>query len=500
VIEHARVIALDDTRHAGVIAVPVIVDNQGGHLAESIPASLGSHELPRHLSPEWCAANGVKDVAGSAASLRSFDGPAIILVSIGESYNDLEALRLASAAVVRRAHGASVAFLLPTEALHNVADATQAVVEGAMLASYDFKKPESDAEILIAATGVPLPTVTAHEDAVLGAHRGAVIATTTNWAKRLVDTPPNLMTPKGVAKAVEARLDGLEHVTLDVWTESTIREERLGAVMGVSQGSAEPARVIIATYTPPKASVHIALVGKGITFDTGGLNLKPLPGMMEMKTDMSGAAVVTGVLAAVAELKLPIELTVIAPCVENMPGGKAVKPSDILTSRSGRTIEVMNPDAEGRLVLADGLTLAVESEPDAVIDVATLTGAMATALGGECAGFFSSTDDLAKRVTAASHETGEGFWQMPLFAKYEKDIASDVADLKNMGNPSGRGGAIAAALFLQHFTEGLPWLHLDIAGPGRAPSASGYTTKGGTAWGLRTLVALVRDAAKESVA
>ena len=490
--------ALSELDAATSFAVPVVFDNGVAIVAEAVATELAGHVIPHELSAEWCEARGLSERAGSAAVLASVNGPSVVLVSLASSYNVAESYRLAAASARAAVRGGSLAFLLPTEAIEDVALAAQAVAEGALLSSYDYKKPDVTLDFSIVALGTPLPTIEDHAAAVAGAARGSAIADVTNWAKRLVDTPPNVMTPKELARTVADTASELEHVHVEVWTESKIRDERMGALLAVSSGSAEPARVVYATYEPPAAVAHIALVGKGITFDSGGLAIKPLNSMAEMKTDMSGAAVVSAVFVAVARLGLPVRLTLVVPMAENMSGDRAVKPSDVVVSRAGITIEVENPDAEGRLVLADGLTLAVESNPDAIIDVATLTGAMCTALGDECAGFFASTDELSVRVMDASDQSGEGFWPMPLFAKYEKDIASEVADMKNRGKPNGWGGAIWAALFLQRFTDGRPWAHLDIAGPARANSARGYTTKGGTAWGTRTLIALLEQVAREA--
>jgi len=494
-MHYPLVVALDDIAAAGLIAVPVTFTDGVAHVAQDIPVDVAGMVLPRALSAEWCAGRGLKADAGSAVTLPAFDGPSVTLVSLGTSDEEANNYRLAAASAVRAARGAAVAFLLPTSSIANAGDMAQAVVEGAVLASYDYKKPEDDAQLFIVALGTPLPSVETHGDVVAGVRRGAVIAECANWAKRLIDTPPNFMTPKELARQFAIRLSDLADVEVDVWTESRLREERMGGVLGVSAGSAEPARVVIASYEPENAVAHYALVGKGVTFDSGGLAIKPLPGMVEMKTDMSGAAIVAGVIAAVATLKLPVRLTVVTPLVENMSGDRAVKPSDVLTSRAGITMEVINPDAEGRLILADGLTVAVEKEPDAVIDVATLTGAMAMSLGDDCAGFFSTSASLTAGLEAAAAASGEGFWEMPLIASYEKNIKSDVADIKNLGKLGGTGGAIVAALFLQHFTNGLPWAHLDIAGPARSGSTHGYLNEGATAWGMRTLVALLSDVA-----
>jgi leucyl aminopeptidase len=488
-ITKTTVATLSETTVA-FFAVPVTFREGVGSIAADIPDEVASLRVPRTLSEEWCATHGLAPKAGSSVILATLDGPSIVLVSLGES-PDAESYRLAAAAAVRAARGKDLAFVLATSALDAVADVAQAVVEAAILTSYSYKKPDDEANLFVVPLGQPLPSIEAHDAIVTGVERGVIIANATNWAKRLVDSPPNVMTPKQLAKAIASRLANVANVEIEVWTESKIRDERLGGVLAVSSGSAEPARVVIGTYTPDHAKAHYALIGKGVTFDSGGLAIKPLPGMYEMKTDMSGAAVVSGVLAAVSALKLPIRLTVIAPLVENMSGDQAVKPSDVITSRSGITIEVANPDAEGRLILAEGMTLALEQNPDAMIDVATLTGAMSAALGNECAGFFSSDSALTEAIMNASAASGEGFWPMPLDGRYEKDIESETADLKNMGKFGGGPGAITAALFLQHFNDGRPWAHFDIAGPARAGESRGYYQRGGTAWGLRTIVALL---------
>jgi leucyl aminopeptidase len=236
---------------------------------------------------------------------------------------------------------------------------------------------------------------------------------------------------------------------------------------------------------------HVVLVGKGITFDSGGLSLKSPEGMITMKTDMSGAAAVLGAVAACGELGVRVRVTAIAPTTENMPGGRATKPGDVLTTRNGATIEVLNTDAEGRLVLADALALAAELEPDAIVDLATLTGACVTALGMSIAGVFGSDEDLIGRVRAASERAGEGTWTLPLPEEYRSHIDSEIADMKNVGKGGGQAGAIAAALLLARFVAEVPWVHMDIAGPARTDEDSGILVKGGTGFGVRTLLELL---------
>ncbi len=394
---------------------------------------------------------------------------------------------MAGASAAQRAVGERIVFLLPTDGIELPDDAAQALVEGALLASYDFKKPDEDRDFDVLAVGVPLPSVADHDDVVEGVRRGVVVADEVNWAKRLIDSPPNEVTPKELAKRIAQRLGQESSVQVEIWTESKIRDERLGGLLGVGSGTAEPSRLVYAIYQPPVANAHVALVGKGITFDSGGLSIKSGDGMMAMKTDMSGAAIVMAALSIAARLQLPVRVTAIAPITENLSGDRATRPGDVLTIRNGKTIEVLNTDAEGRLVLADGLSLAVEANPDAIIDVATLTGAQTVALGDEVGGLFASTDELADLLSEAGDRSGEMLWRLPLVAKYDKHIESDIADMKNIGKP-GKAGAISAALLLQKFTDGRPWAHLDIAGPGRADATRGYVTKGATAFGTRTLV------------
>ncbi len=486
-IKHARVVSVDELATATTVVVPVIFDEDGALIAEAIPATLVGHDIPRKMGAEWGSSRGLNATPGSALAWASFEGPTLLFVSLGASYNHAENFRLAGASAAQGAVGERIVFLLPTDGIEFPDDAAQALVEGALLASYDFKKPDEDRDFDVLALGVPLPSVADHDDVVEGVRRGVVVANEVNWAKRLIDSPPNEVTPKELAKRIAQRLGQESSVQVEIWTESKIRDERLGGLLGVGSGSAEPSRLVYAIYQPPVANAHVALVGKGITFDSGGLSIKTGDGMMAMKTDMSGAAIVMAALSIAARLQLPVRVTAIAPITENLSGDRATRPGDVLTIRNGKTIEVLNTDAEGRLVLADGLSLAVEANPDAIIDVATLTGAQAVALGDEVGGLFASTDELADLLSEAGDRCGEMLWRLPLVAKYDKHIESDIADMKNIGKP-GRAGAISAALILQKFTDGRPWAHLDIAGPGRADATRGYVTKGATAFGTRTLV------------
>ena len=479
------------------LAVPVIFDAGVAVVADSVPLSLAGQKMPRSFSKEWCVQQGLKEEPGSSALIGSFSDSRVLLVSLGSSYNRLESYRLCGAAAVRNAGSGSVAFFLPTDGIEDLRGGARALVEGAVLASYNYKEVKPDTTFDVVPLGMPLPTVETHNSVTAGVADGVVVGEGVNWAKRLIDTPAGDMTPRDLARSVVSRLEQDPHVRIDAWTETKIKAEGLGGLLGVGQGSAQPTRLVYATYDPqPGAALpHIALVGKGVTFDSGGLSIKTSDGMMTMKTDMTGAAVVMTALSIVSRLKIPIRVTAIAPMTENLTGDKATKPGDVLTIRNGMTIEVLNTDAEGRLILADGLSLAVEANPDAIVDVATLTGAQAVALGDEVGAFFASTDELAQYFNAASEMTGEQLWRMPLVASYASHIESDVADMKNIGKP-GRAGAISAALLLQRFTDGRPWVHLDIAGPARAEASSGYITKGATAFSTRTIVEFLAAVAK----
>jgi leucyl aminopeptidase len=481
------------------VVVPVTFDDGAAFIAESVPSSIGGMAIPKTFSKEWCAQQGLKPEAGSATVLRTVQGPNVALVSLGSTYNSLENYRLCGAAAMRCAAESSVAFLLPTDGIEAPRAAAQALVEGALLSSYSYKKAALDTVFDVVPLGHPLPSVAVHDAVTDGVARGVIVAEGVNWAKYLVDAPGASMPPKELAKRVEERLSEDSFVKVESWNESRIKEERLGGLLGVGQGSAQPTRLVYATYDPRPgvALPHIALVGKGVTFDSGGLSLKPPTSQEGMKTDMTGAAVVMAALSIASRLRLAVRITAITPMTENLPSDKALKPGDVLTIRNGMSIEVLNTDAEGRLILADGLCLAVEANPDAIVDIATLTGAQRVALGDEVGALFATTDELADYFTAASARSGEQLWRMPIVEGYESSIESDVADMKNTGKP-GSAGMIAATLLLRRFTDGRPWAHLDIAGPGRAEAAKGYVTKGATAFGARTIVEFLEAVAAEA--
>ncbi len=320
--------------------------------------------------------------------------------------------------------------------------------------------------------------------------RGLANAAATSWARDLANTPAGTKTPHWLAETAAAALRA-EGVTVETRDELWLSEQGFGGVLAVGGAAAAPPRLIEASWRPrgAKAGTHVVLVGKGITFDTGGLNIKPGDGMRTMKTDMAGGAAVLAALRLIASRNLPVRVTALVPCAENSFGAASYRPGDVVRHVGGRTSEITNTDAEGRLVLADALAYAVARlKPTVLVDLATLTGAMKVALGLRTAGFFATTDALAAQLSAAAEVTGEPLWRMPLIADYEAALGSSIADADNA---PGSPGAITAALFLKHFTGGLPWAHLDIAGPARSPKDDGMFAQGATGFGARLLVSWV---------
>ena len=316
--------------------------------------------------------------------------------------------------------------------------------------------------------------------------RGTVLAAAVALARDLVNEPAIAKPPAELASVAE-RIAAEQGLDIRVYEEEEIEAERFGGLLGVSMGATNPPRMVVLRYSPEGATRTVALVGKGIVFDSGGLSLKTAKGLETMKTDMSGAAAVFGAIQAIAALELAVNVVAITPLTENLIGGSALRPGDVLRTRNGKTIEVLNTDAEGRLILADALALACEQDPDFVVDIATLTGACIVGLGPTIGGVLSEDDEAAATVIAAAKRSGEQMWRLPLEASYRRFIDSDIADVKNTSS-SRYGGAITAALFLAEFVDDVPWVHLDIAGPARASSAEHYIGKGGTGFGVRTLV------------
>jgi leucyl aminopeptidase len=321
------------------------------------------------------------------------------------------------------------------------------------------------------------------------AQRGAILGEGVNLTRRLVNEPPSDMYPESFAAAAQkvAESTGL---AIEVWDEARLEAERCGSLLAVARGSAKPPRLVILRYQGAAADKPpLALVGKGVTFDSGGLSIKPTDGMKTMKCDMAGAATVLGAMQAIAQLKLPVNVIGLCGLVENMISGDAYKLGDVLRARNGKTIEVLNTDAEGRLVLADVLDVCVQENPARIVDLATLTGACVVALGNDVAGLMTNDEAWCGAVKSAADTCGEPVWQLPMFPEFGEQIRSEVADIKNVGD--GRwGGAITAAKFLEEFVAGKPWVHIDIAGPSFLEGAKPWLDAGGSGFGVRTLVEL----------
>jgi leucyl aminopeptidase len=404
----------------------------------------------------------------------------------GDLARYLRRQRLKDAAVIT--HGAGIAGLPPEEC-------AAAIAEGTLLGTYRFlrhKKPEDDA------TELESLTLVEHDNAKVpklesGVERGRILAEATNFARDLANEPSNYLTPTDMADRAKdlAASAGLE---CEVYGPGWMLEKGMGGVLGVAAGSTQEPRFIVLRYNGGGDSKPLALVGKGITFDTGGISIKPAAGMEEMKGDMSGGASVIAAMSAIARLRPPINVIGIVPATENMPGGSAIKPGDVLKTMSGKTIEVINTDAEGRLILSDGLAYAREQDASAIVDIATLTGAISITLGNVAMGAMTNDAALLDRVRRAAEASGEKVWELPMYEEYKEQIRSDVADMKNVG---GRGaGSITAAMLLREFVDSTPWVHLDIAGVDNYDREKGVIVKGASGIPVRTLVNLALQMAE----
>ncbi len=468
----------------GVVVVPVFTGLE----------ALAGAPWPLPLDASILAALGFEATFGQVQTLVGGDGQVVLAVGMGEPAEvTVDRLRRAAACAVRSAWRVKALALRLLDAVPDGVDraaAAQALVEGAALAAYRFTTYRSSPKACrIASVVIVAPDAEALEAAVVW---GAEVAGAVCLARDLVNEPAGVLTPTRLAERAEAESTRVG-LGCRIFDEVAIVEQRFGGVLGVARGSAEPPRFVELTYEPPGdgAVPTVVLVGKGITFDSGGLSLKTADGMMTMKTDMSGAAAVLGAMSAVPALAPAVRVVGLLPITENMPGDRAIKPGDVLTTRNGTTVEVLNTDAEGRLVLADALAYGAEKAPAAMIDLATLTGAQVVALGRKVCGLMGTDDGFLAQVRAAGDRAGEPSWPLPLTADYRCHIDSDVADIKNIGR-AGEAGTVVAGLFLREFVGDVPWAHLDIAGPARAGDDDGFLAKGGTGVGVRTLLELLR--------
>ncbi|MGE0102473.1 MAG: leucyl aminopeptidase [Blastocatellales bacterium] len=366
----------------------------------------------------------------------------------------------------------------------------QAATEGAILSLFEpdkyhtSEKTENTIELMILAAQNGETT-----EINRGIERGRIIAESTNFAREVINEPGNVVTPTALAGYAESvgREFGLD---IDILDEARMRELGMGALLGVAQGSVEPPKMIVMKYKSPTAtSETIAIVGKGITFDTGGISIKPSEGMEKMKYDMAGGATTIGAMRAIAQIKPGVNVIGIVPTTENMPGGKAQRPGDVVKSMAGKTIEVINTDAEGRLILCDALTYARRLGATKIVDLATLTGAVSIALGDVYVAIMGNDQDWIDAIISSGKRTGEKLWQLPLTPEYREQIKSEIADIKNVGGR--KAGTITAAYFLREFVDDVPWAHLDIAGTAWNDSAKPFQAVGPSGVCVRTLVDLV---------
>lgn len=473
----------------------------------STPEVAGAHALPADTAAylaDAVSTLGLKGQPDEVTRLVAVPGVAaatVVLSGLGTSgdgygtgpgdgtgsESGAEALRRAAGAALRSVVGraTSVVVSLPVTS----ASAVRAVGEGAYAGCYRYAgraSGEGVTSVLVDTSEVP--------DAADALTRAEAVGRARTLAMDLTNTPPNLLTPPlfvdRVRELVAATADA--PVELEVMTEVELAQAGCGGILGVGQGSAAPPRMVRLSYTPAGASAHVALVGKGITFDTGGLRLKPITGMLHMKTDMEGAAVVAGAFFAAVDLALPVRVTAYLALAENMVDGNSQRPSDVVTMHNGMTVEVLDPDAEGRMVLADGMSLAGELAPDVLLDIATLTGMQAIGLGQRVAGLLGNDERFRATMRSLGQEAGEAMWEIPLVEDYRASLETPVADIAHKA--AAEGGMITAALFLREFvTPGTPWAHIDMAGPGRTDRAYGHTPKGATGFGVGTLVRLLES-------
>jgi leucyl aminopeptidase len=479
---------------ADLVVVPWFEEDGAGAVPAMDEASAG--EVGRALAAKEFSARPY-DIFPLAVTDRSWHARRVVLVGTGRraAFGGDMARRAATAVGLwtkqHRVRRAAFA-MRPDVGDVDQREMAQAVAEGLTLAEFDagsYKTREHDDLVpprwtVVVGSDLSVPPGTAE-----AVSRGRLLGECSNLARALANEPGNTLTPREFAARASA-IASEAGVHVEVLDEGQIARQRMGLLLGVARGSSEPPRLVVFKYEPPGAppSPVLGLVGKGITFDTGGISIKPADGMERMKDDMAGGAAVACAMRAIALLGAPIRVVGVVPATENMPGGRAIKPGDVLTSASGKTVEVINTDAEGRLILGDGLWYARQLGATHLVDVATLTGACVVALGKITSGLFGTPDEWVERVRRVANRAGDRVWPMPLFEEYRDQLKSEIADFTNTG---GRpAGSVTAAIFLSEFTGGLPWAHLDIAGTAWADEAKPYMPKGPTGVAVRTLAQL----------
>ncbi|HOC13444.1 MAG TPA: leucyl aminopeptidase [Propionicimonas sp.] len=475
---HLDVVAAGSTMTADALAVPVLA-------GQPTPAILGGVDLAA------LARAGFTPDVGKAVPFPSVNQPVLVAVGVGDPEQlTVARLRDAAAAFARAVpQDAALAVRVPAIAQVPVADAAAAIVEGVLLARYQFSfKSVAAGPVAVESLVLEAPEG-AVDDVRAGATRGLASARAGMLGRDFASCPAGLLTASRLAE-LAVQIGAESGLKVELFDRRALIELGCGGLLGVNKGSIEEPRMVVLRYTPSGESTgHLALVGKGIMYDSGGIALKPADlSHSQMKNDMTGAGNILAAMSALAELGCRNTVTGYLMCTDNMPSGSAMQLGDVLTIRGGKTVEVLNTDAEGRLVMADALVLAVEEGVDAIVDIATLTGACLRTLGEEVAGLLSNDDALAAQVSAAGDAVDEPVWRLPLIRSYRAELDSDIADLKNLGGPNA--GSITAGLFLEEFVAGVPWAHIDIAGTAQSSRAHRWINRGTTAFGTRLLLEL----------
>ncbi|MBM7050719.1 MULTISPECIES: leucyl aminopeptidase [unclassified Rothia (in: high G+C Gram-positive bacteria)] len=489
-----------ESLEADALVLGVYSHKEGAYLADSSLSDETRESIESVLDD--LGITGSADQVYRLPGIEDVETRCVVLTGLGTQHEDAlaasNALRYGVGSAVRQLAGIeSIIVDVPVSSTEDLAAVAEGIALGAftdaqlkVTSADSVKQPVSSAVIL---------TDISVDDAEAALERALVLGEAVHHTRVLVNTPPSHLYPETFAQAAQDRVEGLSNVSVRVFEPSELEAEGFGGIMGVGRGSERGPRFVEVKYAPSDAKSTVALVGKGITFDSGGLSIKPGAAMMTMKCDMAGAASVLNAVAAVAELKLPVAVTAYLCLAENMPSGTATRPEDVLTMRGGTTVEVLNTDAEGRLVMADGLAYASEQNPDVILDVATLTGAQMIALGTRTSAVMGD-ESVRQEVVEAARAAGEDFWPMPMPAHLRSGLNSQVADLKNIG--SRFGGMLSAGLFLKEFVgsrdeQSIPWAHLDIASPAfNEESPFGFTPKEGTGHSVATLLAFVEARAQ----
>jgi leucyl aminopeptidase len=479
----------------GALVIPVFADKRLDGVAKEIDTALGGALTDVLESGE------IAGKPNELALVHAKDAPyrRVALIGLGDREKFTPQMLAKSAGTAVRSLGkrnvATLAFVLPDEVQANVLQAASAVAEGAIASTLDNTMYRTEPDKPVVTTEIAIFAGSFDRGALdAGVARGTAIGEAVNFARQMALTPGNDMTPTHLAQRAK-ELAAEAGLAFDVLDEAQMAEKKMGSLLGVSRGSDEPATLSVMTYRgDPSSTDVLALVGKGLTFDSGGISIKPAEAMHEMKYDMCGGAGVIAAMYAIGKLKPKLNVIGVIPSSENLPGPRAMKPGDILRAMNGKTIEVINTDAEGRLILADALCYARELGATKIVDAATLTGAVVVALGHAASGVMSNDDAFVERFLKVVGDVGERYWRLPLYDDFDRQIKSDIADLKNTG---GRpGGSETAGAFLKNFVADVPWIHLDIAGTAWLDNDSSFLAKGPTGTPVRAFVALVEDLAK----